>query len=76
MLKKDITVICGYNYSWLYGHKEDSFQHVSIVTEILERGNKVSLLDPGPKAAGYNIVNTEDLYYAIREANDGLWCIS
>ena len=76
LLEKDITVVCGYNYTWLYGNQEDSFQHVSIITEILERGNKVCLLDPGPKGAGYKIVKAEDLFYAIRAAQDGLWCIS
>lgn len=76
LLEKDITVVCGYNYTWLYGDREDSFQHVSIVTEILERGNEICLLDPGPEKAGYKVVKAEDLFYAIRAAKDGLWCIS
>lgn len=75
LLSEGITIICGFNYTWLYGNGEDTFQHVSIVTEILNRGNDVILLDPGPKGAGYRTVKSNDLYYAIRASYDGLWCI-
>lgn len=76
LLENNISIVCGYNYTWLYGNREDTFQHVSIITEVLSHGNEVCLLDPGPKAAGYKTVKAEDLYYAIRAAKDGLWCIS
>lgn len=75
LLKNDVSIICGYNYTWLFGNREDTFQHVSIITEVLSI-NELCILDPGPKKAGYKTVMTDDLYYAIRAANDGLWCIS
>ena len=59
----------------LYGNQEDTFQHVSIITEVMPN-NELRLLDPGPRDAGYKNVNAEDLYYAIKAAHDGLWCIS
>lgn len=76
LLMDNISIVCGYNYTWLYGNQEDTFQHVSIITGVLSRGNEVEILDPGPKEAGYKIVKADDLYYAIRAAGDGLWCIS
>ena len=75
LLENDVSVVCGYNYTWLYGNQEDTFQHVSIIIEVLSK-NELCILVPGPKNAGYKIVKTEDLYYAIRAAKDGLWCIS
>lgn len=75
MLKNNISIICGFNYTWLYGNKEDTFQHVSIVVDI-PRENELLLLDPGPRDAGYKIVKSHDLFYAIKVAKDGLWCIS
>ena len=75
LLDNDVTVVCGYNYTSLYGNREDTFQHVSIIIEVLSL-NELCILDPGPKNAGYKNVKSEDLYYAIRAAKDGLWCIS
>lgn len=76
LLENDISIVCGYNYTWLYGNREDTFQHVSIITEVISEGNEVCLLDPGPKDAGYKTVKAGDLYCAISAARDGLWCIS
>lgn len=76
LLENNVSIVCGYNYTWLYGNQEDTFQHVSIITEVLSGGNKLCLLDPGPKNAGYKTVKAEDLYYAIKAAKDGLWCIN
>ena len=76
LLDCGVTVICGYNYTSLYGKGEDSFQHVSIITGIEEGGRRVQLLDPGPRSAGYRVVKAETLFYAIKDAKDGLWCIS
>ena len=75
MLTKEIVIICGYNYTWLFGNKEDVFQHVSIVVDVFENKNEIILLDPGPKNAGYKSVLADNLFDAIREAHDGLWCI-
>lgn len=75
LLKSNISIVCGYNYTWLYGNKEDTFQHVSIIVNVLLQNDQICLLDPGPKNAGYKTVKSEDLFYAIRAARDGLWCI-
>lgn len=44
MLTKEIVIICGYNYTWLFGNKEDVFQHVSIVVDVFENKNEIILL--------------------------------
>lgn len=75
LLKTNISIICGFNYTWLYGNKEDTFQHVSINVDVLQ-GSEILLLDPGPRDAGYKTVKIQDLFYAIKAAQDGLWCIS
>lgn len=75
LLTRNVSVICGYNYTWLYGKQEDTFQHVSIITDVMPQKDQICLLDPGPKDAGYKAVRAEDLFYAIRAACDGLWCI-
>ena len=75
LLKTNISIICGFNYTWLYGNKEDAFQHVSIIVDVLQ-GSEILLLDPGPRDAGYKTVKIQDLFYAIKAAQDGLWCIS
>ncbi|OUO37945.1 C39 family peptidase [Flavonifractor sp. An306] len=75
LLAKGITVVCGFNYTYLYSSREDTFQHVSIITEVVKGGREVTLLDPGPKDAGYKTVRAEDLFLAIQAAGDGLWCI-
>lgn len=53
LLKRDISVICGYNYTWLYGNQEDSFQHVSIITDVLLLEDKICLVDPDSKMLNY-----------------------
>lgn len=75
MLKKEISIICGYNYTWLYGNREDTYRHVSIIVDFDSKTEKVTLLDPGPKDAGYKEVTVDKLFIAIKAAKDGLWCI-
>lgn len=75
LLQKNTSIICGYNYTRLFGKGEDTFQHVSIIVELLAYDEEIRLLDPGPREAGYKTVKTVDLFYAIRAAQDGLWCI-
>lgn len=75
LLSKGISIICGYNYTWLFGNKEDCFGHVSIIVGISDNGKMVDLLDPGPKNAGYKTVPSYDLFSAIKARHDGLWCI-
>ena len=75
LLLRNVSIICGYNYTSLFGCREDFFQHVSIVVDILPDFSGILLLDPGPKDAGYKVVKSDDLFYAIKAAKDGLWCI-
>ena len=76
LLLKNVSIICGYNYSWLYGNHKDSYRHVSIIVGISLDNKTVELLDPGPKNAGYNTVRIDTLFDAIKAGHDGLWCIS
>lgn len=75
LLHDDSSIICGFSYTALFANCEDSFQHVSIIVDISENEEEILLLDPGPKDAGYKTVRAVDLFYAIRVARDGLWCI-
>lgn len=75
LLSKGVSIICGYNYTWLFGNREDNYGHVSIIVGISDDLQSVYLLDPGPKNAGYKTVLLHDLFYAIKARNDGLWCI-
>lgn len=75
LLVNGASIICGYNYTWLFGKKEDRFGHVSIIVSISDNFERVELLDPGPKNAGYKTVGSYDLFAAIKARNDGLWCI-
>lgn len=75
LLQKRVSIICGYNYTRLFGKHDDSFQHVSIIVDLLANGEEICLLDPGPKEPGYKTIKTVDLFYAIKAAQDGLWCI-
>lgn len=76
LLQNDISIICGYNYTWLFGNREDTYRHVSIIVDVDVMSEKVLLLDPGPKDAGYKYVSAEKLFCAIKAGRDGLWCIS
>lgn len=76
LLQNGISIICGYNYTWLFGNREDTYRHVSIIVDIDVKSGEILLLDPGPKNAGYKNVPTEKLFYAIKAGRDGLWCIS
>ena len=71
---KTAVVICGYNHSALYGNRLSNYNHVSIIDSTSE--NLIYILDPGPKNYGKNCVSLEKLFYAIKIAQDGLWCIS
>lgn len=75
LLDNNISIICGYNYTWLFGDCDDTYRHVSIIVDIILNENKVLLLDPGPKEAGYKYVSADKLFYAIKAGKDGLWCI-
>lgn len=76
LLQNNMSIICGYNYTWLFGDREDTYRHVSIIVDIDMKAEKILLLDPGPENAGYKYVFAEKLFYAIRAGKDGLWCIS
>lgn len=74
LLKSNFSIICGFNYTTLFGNSEDTYRHVSIITDV----NKgiITLLDPGPKNSGYKEVSSYKLLQAINMAKDGLWCIT
>jgi hypothetical protein len=76
LIQKQVSIICGYNYTWLFGNGEDTFRHVSIVVDVFLNEDRVLLLDPGPKDAGYKYVSADKLFYAIKAGKDGLWCIT
>lgn len=76
LLQKGVSIICGFNYTWLYSNKEDTYRHVSIIVDYNPINEEVTLLDPGPKGAGYKEVSAYKLYQAIRAGKDGLWCIT
>lgn len=76
LLDNGYSIICGYTYTWLFGKQEDTFGHVSIIVDYIDKTDNVVLLDPGPKNAGYKEVGVEALFYAIKAAKDGLWCIN
>lgn len=71
----DVSIICGYNYTHLFGNKEDTFGHVSVIISVSKDKKTIDILDPGPKNAGVKTVSSSDLFYAIKARNDGLWCI-
>jgi hypothetical protein len=70
-------IICGYDYYALNNPiRNESVGHVSLIVGICIPDETVSIYDPGPKNSGIKKVNIDDLYYAIRRRNDGLWLIS
>ena len=75
-LQKGVSLVCGFNYTWLYSNREDTYRHVSIIVDCNPATETVTLLDPGPKDAGYKKVLIDKLYQAIQAGKDGLWCIS
>ena len=68
-------LICGFNYSALFGNSDREFGHVALICEV-DKCENISILDPGPLNSGYKSVKSDDLYYAIKRISDGLWCIS
>lgn len=76
LLQEETSIICGYNYTCLFGNGEDTFRHVSIIADVLPNEDRILLLDPGPKNAGYKYVSADKLFYAIKVGRDGLWCIT
>ena len=73
-------IICGFEYYSLYDKTnsttKDYAGHVSIVFNVDLEKNTIFLLDPGPRLPGVHAVLSDDLYYSISKANDGLWVIS
>lgn len=75
LLERNVTIICGYNYSRLYEEDYDIFRHVSIIVSISQDKKEIELLDPGPVNAGFKMVQAYSLFGAIKDGHDGLWCI-
>ena len=68
-------IICGYNYSWLYFKCGGSANHVSIICSINSRAGMITLCDPGHENYGYKEVKIDDLWYALKVAHAGIWCV-
>ena len=76
MLKIDSVMICGYNYSAVFGENDSDIGHVSIIKGLKKGYEDIILLDPGPKNPGLKSVNSYDLYNAIKRKKDGICIIS
>lgn len=78
-LKKDVHVICGYEYGSLFPESETaaSMGHASIILSISDPNgeSRVSLYNPGPLSPGVKEVRCYDLFSAIHARNDGVWKI-
>lgn len=71
---EDGVIICGYNYCELFGGGKHSYNHASVITQVIDI-DTVEIIDPGPKDSGKKRVLFENLYQAIKVVPDGLWCI-
>ncbi len=72
---KESFLIVGYNYSVLFKEQLAQYGHVSLVLGIDKHIPETLIFDPGPKNVGTKIVNTYDLYSAIKAKKDGIWVI-
>lgn len=72
---QDSFVFCGYNYSWLFNKRNGTANHVSAICAVDSEFGKVVMFDPGPSNWGYKTVTIEDLWYALKVAQAGIWCI-
>jgi hypothetical protein len=74
-LENGCHLICGFSYGILFGQsKMIDIGHASIITKVIDR-NHFEILDPGPKEAGFKVVDYYKLYSAIRTKKDGVWII-
>lgn len=76
ILSQSNSIICGFNYSYLYDYEESKIGHVSIITNVSDDMTTIELLDPGPNDFGLKCVSADKLYNAIRMKHNGLWIIS
>ncbi|GHU35787.1 hypothetical protein FACS1894172_18020 [Spirochaetia bacterium] len=75
LLNTESNIICGFSYGTLYDEPENiEIGHVSIITN--KNGNKIQILDPGPRNPGIKYVDSYNLYVSIKRKKDGLWLIS
>lgn len=73
LLALGCSLICGYNYSALFGTSNDVIGHVSIILSL--HGTTVKMLDPGPKNPGEKNVDIEKLFFSMRSKFGGIWII-
>lgn len=73
--EQDSFIICGYNYSWLFNKRSGTANHVSIICSVNSDLEKITMFDPGPERYGHKDVKIIDLWYAMRIAQAGIWCI-
>jgi len=68
-------IICGYNYSWLFSKCRGAANHVSVICSVNSEIEYITIFDPGPEDYGYKEVKIDDLWYALKIAQAGIWCV-
>lgn len=73
--EQDSFIICGYNYSWLFDKRCGTANHVSVICSVNSESEKITIFDPGPEDYGHKEVKIDDLWYALKIARAGIWCV-
>lgn len=68
-------IICGYNYSLLFNKYIGDAKHVSVICLINSKLDIVTIFDPGPENYGCKEVKLDELWYSIKTAQSGIWCV-
>jgi hypothetical protein len=68
-------VIFGYDYNLLFKNIKSKIGHVSLISRVIS-DSIIEIYNPGPENWGLKQFKLDDLYYAIKAKNDGLWIIS
>lgn len=75
LFNNNVHIMCGCNLNALYNRKyREKHKQVILITGINDRITEI--YDPNPTTGGFKFVDTEDLFAAIKNLNDGLWIIS
>jgi hypothetical protein len=68
--------IVGFDYSALFGGEGQPITgHCVVVYDRYELNGRLSfrIYDPGPKEAGFRVVDSESLYFTCRKKHGGIW---
>ena len=74
-LNNNREIILGFSYGALFSDNSNLLAGHACLVENVENGN-VSIYDPGPEGYGFKIVESSNLYSAIKVKKDGLWIIN